>query len=144
MVEFLEIPWNVNGVVYPSLCELLCTAIDVLYPSSRQDMSCPVVFGLGDSHGANNMIASCVSPNGARDIPYVDYEAAGSHPLMLDLAKPFYNDVFFDTLYMDILPANTWTFFFRSVATGIVLSQAVNIEGLYSCLRMLGIECQGM
>ena len=31
--------------------------------------------------------------------------------------------------------------FFRSVATGIVLSQAVNIEGLYACLRVLSIKC---
>ena len=211
MVEFLEIPWKVNGVVYPSLGELFCAANDVVHPSSRQSISCPVVFGLGDAHGANNMIASCVSPNGAREILYVDYEAAGFHPIMLDLAKPFYNDVFFDTLYMDILPDGAKTrceldggyidvqftpfvdditqaifdvkrryllqplfdlvlslggdlkknvpllsaalllcatltrnyskhpdIFCRSVATGIVLSQAVNIEGLYSCLRMLG------
>ena len=214
MVEFLEIPWKVNGVVYPSLGELFCTAIDVLHPSSRQSISCPIVFGLGDAHGANNMIASDVSPNGAREVLYVDYEAAGFHPIMLDLAKPFYNDVFFETLYMDILPdvpktgceldggyidvhftpyvdditqaifdvkrrylleplfdlvlslggdlernvpllsaalllcatltrnsSETPHVFFRSVATGIVLSQAVNIEGLYSCLRKLGIEC---
>ena len=214
MVEFLEIPWKVNGVVYPSLGELFCTAIDVLHPSSRQSISCPIVFGLGDAHGANNMISSHVSPNGAREVLYVDYEAAGFHPIMLDLAKPFYNDVFFDTLYMDILPdvpktgceldggyvdvhftpyadditqaifdikrkylieplfdlvlslggdleknvpllsaalllcatltrnySKTPDVLFRSVATGIVLSQAVNTEGLYSCLRRLGLEC---
>ena len=108
---------------------------------------------MGDAHGANNMIASCESSNGAREILYVDCEAAGFHPIMLDLAKPFYNDVFFDTLYMDILSDGAETrceldrgyidpdAFFRSVATGIVLSQAVNIEGLYSCLSMLGVEC---
>ena len=214
MVEFFEIPWKVNGVVYPSLGELFCTAIDVVHPSSQQSMSCPIVFGLGDAHGANSMIASHVSPNGAREILYVDYEAAGFHPIMLNLAKPFYNDVFFDTLYMDILPdvpktrceldggyidvqftpyadditqaifdvkrryllqplfdlvlslggdleknvpllsaalllcatltrnySKTPDVFFRNITTGIILSQAVNIEGLYSCFRMLGIEC---
>ena len=214
MVEFLGIPWKVNGVIYPSLGELFCAANDVVCPSSRQSISCPVVFGLGDAHGANIMIANCVSLNGAREILYVDYEAAGSHPIMLDLAKTLYNDVFFDTLYRDILPYSAKTkceldggyidvrftpfvdditqaifdfkrryllqplfdlvlslggdleknvpllsaalllcatltrnyskypdVFFRSVATGIVLSQAVKIEGLYSCLRMLGIEC---
>lgn len=31
--------------------------------------------------------------------------------------------------------------FFRTMATGIVLSQAVKVEELYSCLRMLGLEC---
>ena len=214
MVEFFEIPWKVNGVVYPSLGELFCTALDIVHPSSQQSMSCPIVFGLGDAHGVNILIASQVSPNGAREILYVDYEAAGFHPIMLDLAKPFYNDVFFDTLYMDILPDVPTTrceldggyidvqftpyadditqaifdvkrryllqplfdlvlslggdldknvpllsaalllcatltrnyskspdVFFRSITTGIILSQAVNIEGLYSSLRMLGIEC---
>ena len=214
VVEFFEIPWKVNGVVYPSLGELFQTAIDVVRPGSQQSMSCPIVFGLGDAHGANIMIASHVSANGGHEILYVDHEAAGFHPIMLDLAKPFYNDVFFDTLYMDVLPdipetrcefiggfidvqftpyvdeitqaifdvkrkyllqplfdlvlnlggdleknvrllsaalllcatltrnySITPDIFFRSMATGIVLSQAANLEELYSCLRMLGIEC---
>ena len=214
VVEFFEIPWKVNGVVYPSLGELFQTAIDVVHPGSQQSMSCPIVFGLGDAHGANIMIASHVSANGGHEILYVDHEAAGFHPIMLDLAKPFYNDVFFDTLYMDVLPhipetrcefiggfidvqftpyvdeitqaifdikrkyllqplfdlvlnlggdlkknvpllsaalllcatltrnySITSDIFFRSMATGIVLSQAANLEELYSCLRMLGIEC---
>ena len=104
MVEFLEIPWKVNGVAYPSLGELFCTATDVVHPESRQCMSCPIVFGLGDAHGANIMISSSVSANGGHEILYVDYEVAGFHPVMLDLAKPFYNDVFFNTMYIDVLP----------------------------------------
>ena len=89
MVEFLEIPWKVNGEVYPSLGELFCTASEVVHPNSRQSTSCPIVFGLGDAHGANIMISSRVSANGAHEILYVDYEAAGFHPILLDLAKPF-------------------------------------------------------
>lgn len=213
-VKFFEIPWKVNGVVYPSLGELFHTAIDVVRPGSQQSMSCPIVFGLGDAHGANTMISSHVSANGGHEILYVDYEAAGYHPIMLDLAKPFYNDVFFDTLYMDVLPDIPETRYeldgefinvqftpyvdeitqaifdvkrtyllqplfdlvldlggdleknipllsaalllcatltrdfskapdilFRSMAVGITLSQAVNMEELYSCLRMLGMKC---
>lgn len=104
LADFLEIPWNVNGAVYPSLNELFRTAMDVVHPGSWQSMSCPIVFGLGDAHGANIMIASELSPDNSREILYVDYEVAGFHPIMLDLAKPLYIDVFFDTLYMDILP----------------------------------------
>ncbi len=213
MVEFLAIPWKVNGEVYPSLGELFRIAIDVVHPGSRQSMSCPIVFGLGDAHGANIMVASHVSPNGGSEILYIDYEAAGFHPVMLDLAKPLYNDVFFDTLYMDILPDVPETkcefdgafiniqftpyiddiaqaifdvkqryllqplfalilsldggleknvpllsnalflcatltrnyskapdVFFRNMATGIILSQAVDLETFYLCLRTLGIK----
>lgn len=67
-------------------------------------MSCPVIFGLGDAHGANVMVSNDVLSNNSRDILYVDYEVAGFHPIMLDIANALYTDVFFDTLYMDILP----------------------------------------
>ena len=214
MVEFLEIPWKVNGEVYPSLGELFCTATEVVHPDLSQSTSCPIAFGLGDAYGATIMISSRVSANGAHEILYVDSEAAKFHPIMLDIAKPFYNDMFFETLYMDVLPdvANTRCElnggvidvhftpkvddltqaifdikrknliqslfslvlshggdleknvpllsaslllcatltrnysespdnFFRNIATGLILSQAVNMEGFFSCLRKLGIGC---
>ena len=50
------------------------------------------------------MIAGDVSADNGREILSIDYEVAGFHPIMLDLAKPFYIDVFFDTVYMDVLP----------------------------------------
>lgn len=50
------------------------------------------------------MIADETGLSGSREVLYVDYENAGFHPVLLDLAKPFYNDVFFETLYMDALP----------------------------------------
>ncbi|KAL9632917.1 MAG: hypothetical protein Q9204_003608 [Flavoplaca sp. TL-2023a] len=102
--EFLKFLWKVNGVTYPSLGELFDTARNILHPNSPQCKSCPTVFGLGDAHGANVIISDHVLPNNSREVLYVDYEAAGFHPVMLDLAKPFYNDVFFDTLYLDLLP----------------------------------------
>ncbi|KAL9577657.1 MAG: hypothetical protein Q9212_006228 [Teloschistes hypoglaucus] len=104
MSEFLRAPWKVSGKIYPSLGELFSTAADVLHPQSEQYLSCPIAFGLGDAHGGNVMIADQIGQNGSREILYVDYENAGFHPVLLDLAKPFYNDVFFDTLYMDVLP----------------------------------------
>lgn len=67
--------------------------------------TCPIAFGLGDAHGANIIISPSSSPDNSRDIIYVDHEVAGFHPILLDLAKPFYNDIFFETLYADILPA---------------------------------------
>jgi len=41
--------------------------------------------------------------NSSREILYIDYEVAGFHSLMLDLAKPLYNDVYFNILYADVL-----------------------------------------
>lgn len=101
--EFLKFPWKINGVTYPSLGELFDTARNILHPNSPQCKSCPTVFGLGDAHGANVIISDHVLLNNSREVLYVDYETAGFHPVMLDLAKPFYNDVFFDTLYLDLL-----------------------------------------
>lgn len=34
----------------------------------------------------------------------MDYEAAGFHPIMLDLARTFHNNLYFDILFMDLLP----------------------------------------
>jgi len=105
MEKFLTLPWKVNGVVYPSLRTLFHSALEVLHPQSTQMQTCPIAFGLGDAHGANVMISSNLSPDNSREIMYVDHEVAGFHAIMLDLAKPFYNDIFFETLYADILPA---------------------------------------
>ncbi|KAL8681157.1 MAG: hypothetical protein Q9186_002689 [Xanthomendoza sp. 1 TL-2023] len=210
--KFFETTWKINGVIYPSLGELFRVAMDVVHPSSLQNTSCPTVFGLGDAHGANVMISNDESPNCSREILYVDYEVAGFHPIMLDLAKAFYIDVFFNTVYMDILPEvleTKYAFegnlidaeftpdidditqavfdvkrryllqplfdlalhygsnlemnvpllsnalllcatltrnysghpaaFIRNMATGIVLAQAVDLEGFYSGLKSLGI-----
>ncbi|KAL8847764.1 MAG: hypothetical protein Q9221_007212 [Calogaya cf. arnoldii] len=213
VTEFLQIPWRINGILYPSLGSLFQIATKLLHPRSPKSISCPTSFGLGDAHGANIMISNNVSRNNSREILYIDYEVAGIHPIMLDLAKPFYNDVFFDVLYMDILPKspeitcsvegglitvnsapyvgdltqaifdikrrfllqplfeislahgndlekNVPTLsnallccatltrdysehpdaFIRNMATGIVLSQAVDLEGFYFGLKLLGLD----
>ena len=102
--DFLDIPWNIDGVDFGSLSELFIRAHEVLRPDSTHIRSCPVAFGSGDAHGANIMIAPQVLLDNSPDILYIDYEIAGHHPVVLDLAKPLYNDIFFDTFYMDILP----------------------------------------
>ncbi|KAL8355785.1 hypothetical protein RB601_001201 [Gaeumannomyces tritici] len=105
MEKFLALPWKVNGAVYPSLRTLFRNALEVLHPQSTQMQTCPIAFGLGDAHGANVMISPSSSPDNSREIIYLDHEVAGFHAILLDLAKPFYNDIFFETLYADILPA---------------------------------------
>ncbi|KAL8917911.1 MAG: hypothetical protein Q9208_007654 [Pyrenodesmia sp. 3 TL-2023] len=109
LADFLRVSWKVNEVVYPPLNELFRVALDVLHPNSPQSMACPVIFGLGDAHGANVMVSNDVLSNNSRDVLYVDYEVAGFHPIMLDIAKALYTDVFFNTLYMDILPGTPET-----------------------------------
>ena len=100
--SFLRIPFEINKVCYPSLDEISRNAAAVLDPSAVA--SCPTVFGLGDTHGANILISEKRRPDHRRELLYIDYEAAGYHSVMLDLAKPFYNDIFFQTLYADHIP----------------------------------------
>lgn len=47
------------------------------------------------------MIGDARQPNNSHETIYIDYEVAGYHSPMLDLAKPFHNDIFFDMLYAD-------------------------------------------
>lgn len=100
--SFLRIPFEINKVLYPSLNEISRSAAVALSPSAVA--SCPTVFGLGDAHGANILISDKRGPNHRRELLYIDYEVAGYHSVMLDLAKPFYNDIFFQMLYADNIP----------------------------------------
>ena len=100
---FLSIPLEINKVPYPSLDEIFRSAAMVLSPSAAA--SCPTVFGLGDAHGANILVSAERRPSHKRELLYVDYEVAGYHSVMLDLAKPFYNDIFFQMLYADNMPS---------------------------------------
>ena len=100
--SFLGIPFEINEAQYPSLHEISRDATMVLSPSAVA--SCPTIFGLGDAHGANILVSEKRGPNYRRDLLYVDYEVAGYHSVMLDLAKPFYNDIFFQMLYADNMP----------------------------------------
>lgn len=60
----------------------------------------PTAFGLGDGHGGNVMVST---KSTVPSILYVDYEIAGTHTPFLDLAKPIYQDEFFDVAYADFL-----------------------------------------
>ena len=99
MRSFLDMPFKVNGVSYPSFGQIFRDATRLLHPTATS--SCPSVFGLGDSHGANIMVSDKDGPDNRRELLYIDYEVAGYHSVMLDLAKPFYLDVFFEMLYAD-------------------------------------------
>ena len=99
LTSFLSVQLKVNGVPYPPLGQICRDATEVLHPMAIS--SCPSVFGLGDAHGANIMISDEEGPDNRRELLYIDYEVAGYHSVMLDLAKPLYNDVFFEMLYAD-------------------------------------------
>ncbi|KAK2601812.1 hypothetical protein QQS21_004595 [Conoideocrella luteorostrata] len=93
--KILSMPWIINGESYPSLRQSFDVAPNIMSPSSLQITSPLLAFGMGDAHGGNVMIEPKSQHQGNRTLLYVDYEVAGFHPIMLDLAKPFYNDVFF-------------------------------------------------
>ncbi len=95
--DFIRVPLCINGKPFPSVQELHDSAEESVH--RRHDDSRPVAFGLGDAHGANVMVDSNKRSDNSLDILYIDYEVAGWHSPLLDLAKPFYNDVFFETFF---------------------------------------------
>ena len=99
LASFLRIPVKVNGVIYPSCSEISESAVKNL----RRDIaaSFPHAFGLGDAHGGNIMISDERGQDNHRTLLYIDYEVAGYHSILMDLAKPFHHDVFFEALYAD-------------------------------------------
>lgn len=103
--KFFNTPLDINSQRYPSLNSICKRPEHLLHPAGELN-DLPVAFGLGDAHGGNMMIARNGSAQGYHDILYIDYEVAGFHAIVLDLAKPFYNDVFFSTLYSDTIENN--------------------------------------
>ncbi|KAI1138326.1 hypothetical protein F5Y05DRAFT_418555 [Hypoxylon sp. FL0543] len=99
--SFLRRSWVINGIRYPCLKALFLPAYCNSASSSLQNSPCPMVFGLGDAHGENVMISSETSERGSPRVLFVDQKFAGVHPVMLDLASPLYNDVFFAALHND-------------------------------------------
>ncbi|KAI1352180.1 hypothetical protein F5Y01DRAFT_324609 [Xylaria sp. FL0043] len=102
--KLLSLRWCINGELYPSLREAFDEARDIIAPDSAQMISCPLVFGLGDAHGGNVMINQSNAKGGTSDVLFIDYEVAGFHPIMLDLSKLLYNDLFYETLYQRLFP----------------------------------------
>ncbi|KAI8964549.1 hypothetical protein F5Y11DRAFT_363840 [Daldinia sp. FL1419] len=97
--EFWELEWIINGERYPSLDELYDQAcVDI-----EEARNGPVIFGIGDTCAARTMV-SPKDVHGARKIVFDNYEGAGYHPLMLDMARTFYYDVFYETINAPRLP----------------------------------------
>ncbi|MCJ1237764.1 hypothetical protein MMC14_005751 [Varicellaria rhodocarpa] len=101
LASFLRIPVKVNGVIYSSCGEISESAANNL----RQNIaaSIPHAFGLGDAHGGNIMISDDRGQDNYMNLLYIDYEVAGYHSILIDLAKPFHHDIFFEALYADII-----------------------------------------
>jgi len=97
--ELMMLPISINGYDHPCLFEIHSRAESLLDPARFANQ--PVAFGLGDAHGGNIMIEEKPQKNAARRVLHIDDEASGYHSPILDLAKPFYNDIFFGALYAD-------------------------------------------
>ncbi|TGJ85761.1 hypothetical protein E0Z10_g3008 [Xylaria hypoxylon] len=102
--RLLSLRWLINDKSYPSLREAFDESLTVIAPNSAHMLSCPIAFGLGDAHGGNVMLNQTNAKGGTNDVLFIDYEVAGFHPIMLDLAKPLYSDGFYETLYQRLMP----------------------------------------
>ncbi len=102
--KLLSLRWQINGKLYPSLREAFTEARGMISPQSALMRSCPTVFGLGDAHGGNLMVSQSTAKGGTSDVLFIDLEVAGFHPVTLDLAKPLYSDLFYETLYQRLFP----------------------------------------
>ena len=109
--RLLSLRWVINNKPYPCLRQAYKESCDIICPTSKQILFCPSAFGLGDAHGGNVMIDESTN-----DILFIDYEVAGLHPIMLDLAKPLYNDLAYEILYR------------RLISDGINLGLKYNID----------------
>ena len=99
--DFLGSPLVINGQSHHPLRYHLNRASKVLDPEKVGGLqSLPIAFGFGDGHGGNIMVSSTGTPP---SMLYVDYEVAGHHSPFLDLAKPIYQDGFFNIAYADVL-----------------------------------------
>ncbi|KAG5292562.1 hypothetical protein I7I48_04688 [Histoplasma ohiense] len=103
--EFMSLPLIINGRELDSLYHYCRQAEAILNPRGLHLINSSVAVGLGDGHGGNVM-----ATRGGPAIRLVDYEVAGWHNPVLDLAKPLYNDAFFAILYSDLMdPCNAMT-----------------------------------
>lgn len=98
---FMNLHWRVNGVDLPnSLQELVVEAIAVLSP----DQSGFTVIGHGDAHAGNIF----VTPQ--QTYRYFAPAFGGRNPVLLDVVKPLYHNVFARWMYFPTEIANTLKF----------------------------------
>ena len=94
-------PLVVNGRNHQSLQYHLDRDSQVLVPERVGGLdSLLILFGFDDGQGGNFMVSRASSPP---SMLYVDYEVVGYHTHFLDLAKPIYQDGFFNVAYADVL-----------------------------------------
>ncbi|KAK3935312.1 hypothetical protein QBC46DRAFT_346764 [Diplogelasinospora grovesii] len=101
--ELLHLPLIINNRPYHSLRYHLVRAGVLLNPAAVHWASLPRVYGLGDGHSGNVLITDHPANTTPADLRYIDYEVAGHHPVVLDMAKPTYNDCFYTALWGDQL-----------------------------------------
>lgn len=89
----------VNHCDCGSITQILERARDVLGAEEYQLAVC----GMGDAHSGNVLVDRDAQQSGPKRILYVDYEVTGYHCPVLDMAKPFFTDVFFSTFYADLI-----------------------------------------
>ncbi|KAI0159793.1 hypothetical protein GGR57DRAFT_500120 [Xylariaceae sp. FL1272] len=129
--KLLSLRWKINGHTYPPLHELFDTAKSIIAPESAQILSCPIAFGLGDCQGGNVMVSPQYSLKGGQsDVRFVDYEVAGLHPVMLDLAKPLYNEVMFESLYRNLLSPDSGNITYTVTSQEIIVDMMPTVDTL--------------
>ncbi|KAI1652493.1 hypothetical protein F4813DRAFT_400989 [Daldinia decipiens] len=101
--KFLDLEWIINGERYPSLRNLL----DQAARDIRKARSGPVVLGLGDTSALHTMV-SPKTVQGGRKVIFDNYGSTKYYPVMLDLARAFYCDVFFEMAHLANLPSHAW------------------------------------
>lgn len=99
--EFLQLPLYVNNVRRQNLQHYLHQAELLLHPDADHFSLLPNVYGLGDGHGGNIMVAGPQTTTPT--LRYIDYEVAGNHSIVLDMVKPIYLDCFCNALWGDML-----------------------------------------
>lgn len=104
--EFLDKSLRINGIHYSPLRTYLTKAKTFLHPEAKHFTSVPLAFGLGDGHGGNLMVGDPSAGVTVPELRYIDYEVAGWHPFVLDLAKPIYLDGLYNILWADLLCEN--------------------------------------
>lgn len=88
--DFKNLKWNINGVSYKSLQDLIQKAQNILDPTKKSRMT---IVGHGDGHHGNVFFDTdqgCI---------YFDPAFAGRHTPFLDVAKPLFHNSFAQWMY---------------------------------------------
>lgn len=89
----------INGKFYGNLSEIMKRATNILNPLDFWNQL--VICGLGDSHCGNVMVSK--DNQQTSKYLYIDYEISGFHSPILDLAKPFFIDIFLNLFGADLI-----------------------------------------